>query len=61
MMIGEMKISTAIWFQFLNNRQASWDKEYLGKRLLKVDPPGKKARGRPKRRRIDGVKKHMQE
>ncbi|KAI5625499.1 gastrula zinc finger protein XlCGF28.1-like [Silurus asotus] len=32
---------------------------YIGRRMLRMDPPGSRKRGRPKRRFMDGVKKDM--
>jgi hypothetical protein len=37
------------------------DSEYIGKRMLNLELPGKRARGRPKRRFMDVVKEDMKE
>ena len=43
------------WFGHVLRR----DEEYIGKRILRMAIPGKRKRGRPKRRYIDGIKKDM--
>ena len=37
------------------------DQEYVGRRAMKMELPGKRKRGRPKRRFLDAVKKDMGE
>ncbi|KAI5619089.1 hypothetical protein C0J50_21120 [Silurus asotus] len=36
------------------------DMSYISKRMLRMEPPGRRKRGRPKRRFMDSVKKDMQ-
>ena len=36
------------------------DSEYIGRRMIKVEPPGRRQRGRPKRRFLDVVRENMQ-
>lgn len=36
------------------------DKGYVGRRMLNMDLPGRRKRGRPKRRFMDAVKEDMQ-
>ncbi|KAK4307254.1 hypothetical protein Pmani_020967 [Petrolisthes manimaculis] len=40
------------WFGHVQRR----DGEYVGRRMLEMDPPGRRKRGRPKRRFMDAVK-----
>ena len=35
------------------------DEEYIGKKVLDIELPGKRKRGRPKRRYMDGVREDM--
>ena len=37
------------------------DQEYVGRRVMEMELPGKRRRGRPKRRFLDAVKEDMQE
>ena len=37
------------------------DQEYVGRKMMEMELPGKRRRGRPKRRFLDAVKKDMQE
>uniref|UniRef100_A0A087XJI6 Uncharacterized protein n=1 Tax=Poecilia formosa TaxID=48698 RepID=A0A087XJI6_POEFO len=43
------------WFGHVQRR----DTEYIVRRMLRMDLPGKRPRGRPKRRFMDGVKEDM--
>jgi hypothetical protein len=45
------------WFGHVHRR----DSKYIGKRMLNLELPGKRARGRPKRRFMDVVKEDMKE
>ena len=44
------------WFRHVRRRDAG----YIGRRMLKMELPGKRKRGRPKRRFMDMVRKDMQ-
>ena len=37
------------------------DQEYVGRKMMEMELPGKRRRGRPKRRFLDAVKEDMQE
>ena len=37
------------------------DQEYVGRKMMKMELPGKRRRGRPKRRFLDVVKEDMRE
>ena len=37
------------------------DKEYVGKRVVVMEVPGKRTRGRPKRRWLDNIKNDLSE
>ena len=37
------------------------DQEYVGRKMMKIELPGKRRRGRPKRRFLDVVKEDMKE
>ena len=37
------------------------DQEYVGRKMMEMESPGKRRRGRPKRRFLDAVKEDMQE
>ena len=37
------------------------DQDYVGRKMMKMELPGKRRRGRPKRRFLDVVKKYMKE
>ena len=37
------------------------DQEYVGRKMMEMELPGKRRRGRPKRRFLDAVKGDMQE
>ncbi|OKP64685.1 hypothetical protein A8A03_01925 [Escherichia coli] len=43
------------WFGHVQRR----DSEYIGKRMLRLELPGRRPRGRPKRRFLDVVKEDM--
>lgn len=43
------------WFGHVQRR----DSEYIGRRMLRLEQPGKRPRGRPKRRSMDVVKEDM--
>ncbi|KAI5086740.1 hypothetical protein C0J45_2291, partial [Silurus meridionalis] len=44
------------WFGHVQRR----DMNYIGRRMLKMEPPGRRKRGRPKRRFMDVVREDMQ-
>ena len=43
------------WFGHVHRREA----EYIGRRMLKMEPPGRRRRGRPKKRFMDAVRADM--
>uniref|UniRef100_A0A8C4NFF6 ribonuclease H n=1 Tax=Eptatretus burgeri TaxID=7764 RepID=A0A8C4NFF6_EPTBU len=43
------------WFGHVHRREA----EYIGRRMLKMEPPGRRRRGRPKKRFMDTVRVDM--
>ena len=45
------------WYRHVMRR----DKEYVGRKMVKMELPGKRKRGRPKRRFLDVVKEDMRE
>ena len=45
------------WYGHLRRK----DDGYIGRRMLRMELPGKRKRGRPKRRFMDVVKEHMAE
>ena len=45
------------WYGHVMSR----DQEYLGRKIMKMELPGKRKRGRPKRRFLDVVKEDMEE
>lgn len=62
---GSMKVGKASekihearlrWYGHVMRRED----EYVGKKLMKMKPQGRRKRGRPKRRWIDGVKNGME-
>lgn len=50
------KQATLRWFEHLQRR----DGEYIGKRTMKMESPGRRQRRKPKRRFLDVVKMDMQ-
>ena len=44
------------WFGHVQRR----DRGHIGRRMLEMELPGRRPRGRPKRRFMDAVKKDMQ-
>lgn len=53
---GEAREARLRWFGHVQRR----DGEYVGKRMLEMEQPGRRKRGRPKRRFMDAVKEDMQ-
>ena len=45
------------WYQHVMRR----DQEYVGRKMMEMELPGKRKRGRPKRRFLDAVKEDMGE
>ena len=45
------------WYGHVMSR----DQEYVGRKMMEMELPGKKRRGRPKRRFLDAVKEDMRE
>ena len=45
------------WYEHVMRR----DQEYVGRKMMEMELPGKRRRGRPKRRFLDAVKEDMQE
>ncbi|KAK3518525.1 hypothetical protein QTP70_001508 [Hemibagrus guttatus] len=43
------------WFEHIQRRES----EYIGKRMLDMELPGRRQRGRPKRRYMDGINEDM--
>ena len=52
-----MQESSLKWYGRVLRREG----EYVGKRVMLVEVPGKRRRGRPKRRWLDNIKKDMSE
>ncbi|MFY0323996.1 hypothetical protein [Bacillus sp. YIM B13585] len=44
------------WFGHVQRR----DMGYIGRRMLRMEPPGRRKRGRPRRRFMDVVREDMQ-
>ena len=53
----KMKEGSLRWYEHVTRR----DQEYVGRKVMKLELPGKRKRGRPKRRFLDGVKEDMRE
>ena len=45
------------WYEHVMRR----DQEYVGRKMIEIELPGKRRRGRPKRRFLDVVKEDMKE
>ena len=53
----KMRESKLRWYGHVMRR----DQEYVGRKMMKMELPGKRKRGRPKRRFLDVVKEDMRE
>ena len=53
----KMKEGRLRWYGYVMRR----DQEYVGRKMMKMELPGKRRRGRPKRRFLDVVKEDMQD
>ena len=51
----KMKKGRLRWYGYVMRR----DQEYVGRKMMEMELPGKRRRGRPKRRFLDVVKKDM--
>ena len=49
--------SRLTWYGHVSRRED----EYVGKRLMGMEVPGKRRRGRPKRRWLDSIRNHLSE
>ena len=53
----KMRESRLRWYGHIMRR----DQEYVGRKMMEMELPGKRRRGRPKRRFLDVVKEDMKE
>ena len=53
----KMRESKLRWYGHVMRR----DQEYVGRKMMKMELPGKRKRGRPKKRFLDAVKEDMRE
>ena len=53
----KMREGTLRWYGHVMRK----DQEYVGRKMMEMELPGKRKRGRPKRRFLDVVKKDMEE
>ena len=53
----KMRVSSLRWYGHVMRRH----QEYVGKKMMEMELPGKRKRGRPKRRFLDVVKEDMEE
>ena len=56
-MLKKVQESRLKWYGHVLRR----DDEYVGKRVMAMEVPGKRRRGRPKRRRLDSIKNDLSE
>ena len=53
----KMRKGRLMWYEHVMRR----DQEYVGRKMMEMELPGKRRRGRPKRRFLDVVKEDMKE
>ena len=65
---GQDSTGGKVWREKTREARLGWyghlrrkDDEYIGRRMLRIELPGKRKRGRPKRRFMDVVKEDMAE